>query len=395
MKVSSKNIKTIKARLERLYDEFNIGPLDKLDEPKIGDDSIFIDYPDDIIEEGISVEDFLDYTSDLDNLIKEDDSTVRMGRISQTIVSIDSYRYDYLVPVITYEDELLCLEVVSDPVLIGLIASKEGMYDEDFGISPCSLYTAVEFRYKSEDRYSKEQEGNLIKRFLYHIASKYDVSIEVSTFYTWDDITGEEKPEPYQLKVEELIPYSEAMEYYSNALRIFDRDIQFHHLYKIIEHFSPIVSKKMAYERLNQKLDSLSVVSRDYQYLDSLLDLAKHYEVSLKDKELCKTVLTECVDLVPIFGLLPEKVRGGILKRCSITEAELSKSSNQDIAKVKNDLGEVIYNTRNRIVHAKSNWGNSEKACEGDDMEEMNEFMKALAQCLIVWNGRQPKEYRV
>jgi len=49
MKVSSKNIKTIKARLERLYDEFNIGPLDKLDEPKIGDDSIFIDYPDALV----------------------------------------------------------------------------------------------------------------------------------------------------------------------------------------------------------------------------------------------------------------------------------------------------------------------------------------------------------
>ena len=27
--------------------------------------------------------------------------------------------------------------------------------------------------------------------------------------------------------------------------------------------------------------------------------------------------------------------------------------------------------------------------------DEMNEFMKALAQCLIVWNGRQPKEFQV
>lgn len=395
MKVSSKNIKTIKARLERLYDEFNIDPLDKFNEPKIGDEDVFIQYPDDNLEEGISVEDFLDYTSDLDHLVKEDDSTVRMGRISQTIVSIDNYRYDYLVPDITYEDDFLSLEIISNPVLIGLIASKERIYNEDFGVYPCSLYTAVELRYKTEERYTKEQEEELIKRFLYHIASKYDVSIDVSAFDSWEDITGEEKPEPYQLKVDELVPYSEAMEYYSNALRIFDPDIQFHHLYKIIEHFSPIVSKKMAYERLNQKLDTLSVVSRDYQYLDSLLELAKHYEVSLKDKELCKTVLTECVDVVPIFGLLPERVQNEILKRCSIKEPDLNKSSLQEISKIKNDLGEVIYNTRNRIVHAKSNWGASEKACACKDMEEMNEFMKALAQCLIVWNGRQPKEFRV
>ena len=395
MKVSSKNIKTIKARLDRLYDEFNIVPLDKFNEPKIGDEDVFIQYPDDIIEEGILVEEFLEYTSDLDHLVKEDDSTVRMGRISQTIVSIDNYRCDYLVPDITYEDDFLKLDIVSNPVLIGLIASKEGLYNEDFGMYPCSLYTAVELWYKTEERYSKKQEEELIKRYLYHIVSKYDVSIDIGSFDSWDDITGEEKPEPYQVKVDELVPYSEAMEYYSNALRIFDFDIQFHHLYKIIEHFSPIVSKKMAYERLNQKLDTLSVVSRDYQYLDSLLELAKHYEVSLKDKELCKTVLTECVDIVPIFGLLPKRVKNEILKRCSIKEPDLNKCTILEISKIKNDLGEVIYNTRNRIVHAKSNWGASDKTCVSEDMEEMNVFMKALAQCLIVWNGRQPKEFRV
>ena len=70
MKVSSKNIKTIKARLDRLYDEFNIVPLDKFNEPKIGDEDVFIQYPDDIIEEGILVEEFLEYTSDLDHLVK-------------------------------------------------------------------------------------------------------------------------------------------------------------------------------------------------------------------------------------------------------------------------------------------------------------------------------------
>ena len=185
------------------------------------------------------------------------------------------------------------------------------------------------------------------------------------------------------------------MRYYSKALRIADPDMQYHHLYKIIEHFSPLVSKKIAYEKLNQKLDTLSVVSRDCRYLDSLLDLAKQYQVSLKDKELCKTVLLECIDIVPIFHLLPVTLQMDIAKRCSVKAESLSESSVTVLEKVKNELGEVIYMTRNRIVHAKSNWGSSDRACLEADMPEMNEFMKALAKCLIVWNGRQPKEFRV
>lgn len=395
MKVSNRNIRLIRERLKRLYDEFNIDPLDKQDEPKIGDEDIYIQYPDDIIEEGIPVKDFMDYTADLDHLVKEDESTVRMGGIRQTIVSIDSYHYDYLVPEIVYEDEKVSMAIVDNPVLIGFIASKEGIYNEDFGVYPCSTYMAVEMCYKTDEHYSREYENELINRFLYHIASKYDVSIEIGTFDWWEDITGEERPDPYQVSKDSLIPYSEAMTYYSKALRILDPDIQFHHLYKIIEHFSPIVSKKMAYERLNRKLDSLNVVSRDYQYLDSLLELSKHYEFSKSDNVLCKTVLQECVDIIPLYELLPQKIRKDIKKRCSFQFSDLNDCSGKEIAQIKSEVGEVIYATRNRIVHAKMNWEKSDYACFGDDMDEMNRFMKDLAQCLIVWNGRQPKEFRI
>lgn len=394
MKVSPENIATIKSRLERLYDEFNINPLDE-DEVKIGDEDIFISYPDDDLEEPISVDDFMLYTSDLDGIYKEDDSTVRMGSIRQTILSVDNYYLHYLVPKVTYSDDLINMEIVENPVLIGLMASKECIYNEEFGVSPCSMYIALELRYKTEQRYTKDDEDIIIERFLYHIVAKYDISIKIGMFDSCEDITDEEPPEPYHVQKDSLVPYSEAMRYYANALRINDADIQFHHLYKIIEHFSPIVSKKMAYEMLNQRLDSLSIVNRDYRYLDSLLELAKHYQTSLKDKELCKTVLQECVDVAPIFYLLPEKVQKNISHKCSFKICEIGNCADSVIAKIKDELGEVIYSTRNRIVHAKSNWDGSDKACLGDDMEEMNDFMKALAQCLIIWNGRQPQEFRI
>ena len=393
MKVSTRNIRTIKRTLERLCNEFNIDPL--REDVQLGDDSILIEYPDDMVEEPISVGDFLYYTSDLDHLVREDDSTVRMGRIRQTIVNIDSYRYYYLVPEITYEDQKITLKIVENPVLIGLVASRERLFNEDFGVYPCSMYYAVELSYKTDKMYSKQIEDEIIESFLYHIAAKYDVSVEVGEFFAWEDLTEEIKPAPCRIDESSILPYSEAMRYYSKALRIADPDMQYHHLYKIIEHFSPLVSKKIAYEKLNQKLDTLSVVSRDCRYLDSLLDLAKQYQVSLKDKELCKTVLLECIDIVPIFHLLPVTLQMDIAKRCSVKAESLSESSVTVLEKVKNELGEVIYMTRNRIVHAKSNWGPSDRACLEADMPEMNEFMKALAKCLIVWNGRQPKEFRV
>ena len=393
MKVSTRNIRTIKRTLERLCNEFNIYPL--REDVQLGDDSILIEYPDDMVEEPISVDDFLYYTSDLDHLVREDDSTVRMGRIRQTIVNIDSYRYYYLVPEITYEDQKITLKIVENPVLIGLVASREGLFNEDFGVYPCSMYYAVELSYKTDKMYSKQIEDEIIESFLYHVTAKYDVSIEVGEFFAWEDLTEEIKPDPCRIDESSILPYSEAMRYYSKALRIADLDMQYHHLYKIIEHFSPLVSKKIAYEKLNQKLDTLSVVSRDCRYLDSLLDLAKQYQVSLKDKELCKTVLLECIDIVSIFHLLPVTLQMDIAKRCSVKAESLSESSVTVLEKVKNELGEVIYMTRNRIVHAKSNWGPSDRACLEADMPEMNEFMKALAKCLIVWNGRQPKEFRV
>lgn len=392
MKVSSRNIRTIRERLDKLETDFSITVYEP---PRLGDEGISLEFPDDDHEDNIDVDVFLDYTSELDNLRKEDDSTVRMGDIRQTIVNIDSYRYAYLAPAVFYQDDILSLRIEDTPLLIGFAASKEGIYNSFFGVQPLSGYSAIELRYKTENRLSRKEEDEIISRFIYHIVATYDCSIEIGTFDYWEDITGEEKPEDSQIGKDDLIPYSDAMAYYSKALRIFDLDIQFHHLYKIIEHFSPIVSKKLAYESLNKKLDALTVVGRDYQYLNSILELSRRYESSKNDNQLCKTVILECADIVPIYKRLPDSVRKEISKRCSFKISDLNDCSKKEIDQVKGELSDIIYATRNRIVHAKMNWDKSAYACEGEDMDEMNDFMKALAQCLIVWNGRQPKEFRV
>ena len=129
---------------------------------------------------------------------------------------------------------------------------------------------------------------------------------------------NEEEKDDVIIYQNELIPYCRAMDYYIEGLSIEKEDIKYLHLYKIIEYFSPIVSKKASYEQLNKRLDALQVVERDSEYLESIFKLTKQYEVSLKDKELANTVLNECVDIASLFQFLPNKIQKKFSKSCHL-----------------------------------------------------------------------------
>lgn len=296
MKVTTENIEFVNKRLEYLYNNFNIEPLNE--DVQIGDEDIFIGFPNEWDEDNsyYSVEDFMRYTENLANIQVIDCHSVVSENIRQTIISVNEYYYEHLVPNIKFETDEYSMRIVSNPFLIGIITSRDGIYNEDFGIFPCSDYKAVEIAYKNGKK-SEEDDIKFIKTCLYHIASKYNVPISIGKFRTWDDITDEENDNDIIVGTSELIPYCRAMDYYIEGLSIGKADIKYLHLYKILEYFSPIVSKKMSYEQLNQRLDALQIVDRDSEYLESIFKLTKQYEVSLKDKELAYTVLNECVDI--------------------------------------------------------------------------------------------------
>ena len=81
MKVSTRNIKQIKSRLEYLYDNFNIDPTD--DKIRIGDKDIYIDFPDewDTDNSYYPIEDFMRYTENLDDIKVIDNHSVISGNI--------------------------------------------------------------------------------------------------------------------------------------------------------------------------------------------------------------------------------------------------------------------------------------------------------------------------
>ena len=170
MKVSTRNIKRINERLKYLYDNFNIEP--STDEVQIGDEDIYISFPDEWDENNsyYSVEDFLRYTEELNNIQVIDNHSVISGNIRQTIISVNEYYYNYLVPDLQFDTDKYSLRIVSNPFLIGIIAARDGIYNEDFGVFPCSDYKAVEIIYKKE-KGVEEDVITSIKTCLYHIAS--------------------------------------------------------------------------------------------------------------------------------------------------------------------------------------------------------------------------------
>lgn len=390
MRVTTKNINLINNRLDYLYDNFDVYPLDE--GVKIGDEKIAIDFPRDYTL-SYSVGDFLRYTKGLENIIVVDNHSVICGQTRQTIINIESYS----LPKFKFEIDSILLKVVENPFLIGIIASREGIYDKYTGVTPCSLYHAIELQYKNV-ALNEDRDIELIKKCLFYIASKYNVPASIGRFIEINDSYYEEDNEDKKtvtVRSSELIPYCRAMDYYIEALSIGREDIKYLHLYKIIEYFSPVVSKKPSYEQLNKRLDALKVVERNSEYLESIFKLTKQYEVSLRDKELAYTVLVECIDVVVLFSFLPETIQKTVSRSCHFDVKNISLLNPANIESVKKEIADILYATRNSIVHAKSNYTFTGKECSEENLGQLNEFMIKLCDCLFIWNSRQSKEFQL
>lgn len=99
------------------------------------------------------------------------------------------------------------------------------------------------------------------------------------------------------------------LQMYINAKEVKDYSLRYLMFYKILEYISPFVAQKLVYEKLNQKLDKLLVSERNSEYLDSLINLTRAYDNSMKDGELAKLVLDECADLVELQDLIPQSIK--------------------------------------------------------------------------------------
>lgn len=371
-------------------------------------DGISLGFPDDAYSAHYEIEEFLDYMSDIDTFKEIDKTTSRTDHIRQTVLY---FRYNGLDQ---YDDKLLSynfvgndytVRIVKQPILIGMANSLNNNSDDDLGLGCTEPYIALELKYTGNTRLKEEEEEGLFERITFFLTKELKTSIYVTTVRdvraAWDEVYIEDEDEEgnamTKIRVKDLIGYSPMLKLYKQALATEDPEIRFLQFYKIIEHISPVVAKMEAYDKLNKRLDMLASSERDYKYLDSLFSITRKFDLDVKDDYLAISVIQKCIDVIPLWDHLPEKLQKQIRSNLHIQDKEVNDENIKDeqIASLQKQIANILYSTRNNIVHAKSNYIPTGLELQGDELIEGNIMMDKIAMSIIQWNERQPEAYRV
>lgn len=406
--MDDKNDKTelIQKYCDILEEHYNVTVLH---DDQDGTENIYVNMPDDY-DTIYSQEQFLDYMSDINSFKKVDNSTVRTKHIRQTIIDTSKRGSEYIEKRLTqyvYNGVNYQVKVVDNPLLVGLWNSKEGNYDDNYLISPCSSYLALEIKYSDNNKLSVDEENQLIERVLYDLTRKLGVAVYVSSFI---DVRAEAEQidEEYEsmdvpateaiIEVNSLFKASGILTLYRQAKEIVNPEIAFLHYYKIIEYVSPAVAKKNAIANLNDHLNAAESVPRDYHYMDTMLNIASQYRDDQKDDILTQSVIQTCIDVKPYFHLLPIPLQKQVKDNLHVAETAdirtIALNPDQEMS-LKKQVANILYSTRNSIVHAKANYRPTGLECPVDTLDEVNEMMDSFALTLIDWNNAQPDYLRV
>lgn len=375
------------------------------------DENIVLNFPQDYDYVSYSSEEFLNYMSDIESLVEVDKTTVRTNHIRQTIISSRYQGWDMFesrLRSFSFDGDFYTVNIVSNPFLVGLINAKNGNCDQDYGVYCCLEYTALELKYSDERRLSKEEEDQQLERITFfltkvlgcavYISEVIDINSKYDYYSVVENVEDEENDDSSDtiVKVTDLMAYNPMMKLYKQALAAEDEEIKFLQYYKIIEYISPIVAKLSAYDKLNKRLDFLATSCRNHEYLDSIFSITRKYDQDLKDDYLAISVIQTCVDILPLWQFVPERLRKQIRKNLSLKRDGLDDTiSDEQLASLQKQIARMLYATRNSIVHAKSNYEPNGYELEDDELEDGNKMMDMITMSIIQWNERQPESYKI
>lgn len=375
------------------------------------DENIVLNFPQDYDGVSYRSEEFLNYMSDIESLVEVDKTTVRTNHIRQTIISSRYQGWDMFesrLRSFSFDGDFYTVNIVSNPFLVGLINAKNGNCDQDYGVYCCLEYTALELKYSDERRLSKEEEDQQLERITFfltkvlgcavYISEVIDINSKYDYYSVVENVEDEENDDSSDtiVKVTDLMAYNPMMKLYKQALAAEDEEIKFLQYYKIIEYISPIVAKLSAYDKLNKRLDFLATSCRNHEYLDSIFSITRKYDQDLKDDYLAISVIQTCVDILPLWQFVPERLRKQIRKNLSLKRDGLDDTiSDEQLASLQKQIARMLYATRNSIVHAKSNYEPNGYELEDDELEDGNKMMDMITMSIIQWNERQPESYKI
>ena len=375
-------------------------------------DEIRLCFPDDQDIFSIDPEKFVYYVEEIDTLRRENRIIVRTDHIVQVMISSDRVgftKFEDILVSFKFRGVSVHAKVVKQPFLIGVMNARDGYYDEDLGLGPCGPYMAIEIRLDSGAQEANINE--LIERICFFLTDKTGVAVypwegpdfeemyEVMNEYDGeeDGDEGVDGVECEEIELSSLPHYTPLLKMYRQAKEVIDPEIQFLHFYKMIEFVSPSVAKSVAYEHLNKRLDMLPKVKRDCKYLDSILAVARKYDKDLRDDSLALATIENCVDVVPLFGMLPVRMLKKVKSTLQFQKDVLTDSDINDgqLIALQKQIASILYATRNSIVHAKSNYMHTGYELTLEELDDANKMMEVIAQSIINWNERQPDGFRV
>ncbi|WP_291962808.1 hypothetical protein [Maribacter sp.] len=388
MPIEEREIEILKDGFPRLETEFGLNTFeDTIDENL---ESVIMPFPREEMEIEIDSDYLVQYLEELDSFKIHDFNKVTTDTITQRVITISEFS-----PTIYYgfldasKKNGIGLHIVTEPILIGIAATKTNEYSKYH--PPCSSHIAVEVQYPNkESRLPHDEEEKLIKSYFFELAHIHKIGLSFSTFEhpaEFDEGFFQESLKDLPDTTED---YNAGMELFINANQAISDDLKFMTYYKIFEYFAPLYSKIDAFEALRKKLDSSNAINLNADFIASIFDLTKNYEKSIRDKELVKSLIDNTFDLVDIYQSLPLAIRKGA--QSEILEYKTKKDIKD---RVINYVGNVLYSTRNAIVHAKSNFESTGMECQEKDLKELNDFMHKACYSTIKWYNRLPKHLKI
>jgi hypothetical protein len=411
MKLTRPQLEKIKSTIDFIiekYDEFADHSEDlELKEEDI-DDFIDNDYelpsfpfPGEPDYTEVSTDYFLEIADEIPTIKLIDNSIITTTHLRYYIVdSADTIQKDIIMNNYSLSLKInkdIIIDLVSENFIVGLAATSTGEYDEDL-YGTISPYTAIEIKYKSEDAIlSPEKELEAVKSYIFEIADSTGIALTFSKIrnpvHDYEEL--KEEAEGIEVsKLRDIENYNEGMRLFVSAIQIQEYELKFLNFYKILEHFAPIAVNIEAYELMRKKLDASKAQYDTGDYIHSIFDLAQSMRAKFNDEDLIKSTFFNCFDFIGLFESLPDSIKSKVKKQVNEKGIDYN-TDKQKISIAANMIGKFIYSTRNRVVHAKSNYESTGNECSSSDLKDLNSFMKEACSQTIRWYNRQPQHLKL
>jgi hypothetical protein len=191
-----------------------------------------------------------------------------------------------------------------------------------------------------------------------------------------------------------LEPCNEGMKLFVSAVQINDPELKFLNFYKVLEHFAPVAINIEANELMRKKLDVPKAIFEDGDYIRSIFELATSMKDRFNDEDLIKAAFFTCIDFIGLHCDLPDSIMKKIRKHTGGQKLKYT-TEKQIVTTSTNIVAKIINKTRNKVVHAKSNFTVSGEEIDLSEFEQLNLFMRNAASQAIRWYSRQPNHLKL